>query len=370
MVPPVNRRTFLAHAGRLGGLGLALSTLPPWLRDAGAKEAAPFLERNAWPEHWETKLPFLEKELFVRSHFPAPEPDPASYALEIAGLVDRPQTLDLAALRALPQVERRATLECAGNGRSLFALANTSGTQWERGAVGTATWRGPTLETLLAGAGVRPEAQHVWFEAADHATLPQAPPFLRSVPLALARERGLLALSMDGAALPALHGGPARFVLPGWYGMAWAKWVTKIRVEAAPSDNHFMVKGYRYVAPGGDPLASPPVEAMRVKSVIVSPLEGARVQGPIEVRGFAWTGGGDGTVRKVEVSGDGGATWSEALLQKEDTPFAWREFRARVAGSSVMARATDSAGDVQPLEAAVNTGGYGNNSIHRVNVRA
>ena len=188
-------------------------------------------------------------------------------------------------------VARRATLECAGNGRGLFALATTSGTQWGRGAVGTAEWRGPALAALLDRADLKQEARYLWFEARDHATLPQAPPFLRSVPIQLARERGLIALQMNGSPLPTLHGGPARFVLPGWYGMAWTKWLTKIRVEATPSDNHFMAKGYRYVAPGGDPLTSKPVEAMRVKSVIVSPSEGARVAaGQAVVRGFAWTG--------------------------------------------------------------------------------
>jgi DMSO/TMAO reductase YedYZ molybdopterin-dependent catalytic subunit len=126
------------------------------MRDAAAAEASPFLERNAWPEHWETKLPFLgnaertaNDAFFVRSHFPVPEPAAASWKLEITGLVRNPLTLDLAALRAVIPTSRRATLECAGNGRGLFALPTTSGTQWGRGAVGTAEWRGPALASLL-----------------------------------------------------------------------------------------------------------------------------------------------------------------------------------------------------------------------------
>jgi DMSO/TMAO reductase YedYZ molybdopterin-dependent catalytic subunit len=379
----VDRRTLLARSGRLAALGLSLSALPPWLRDAAAAGASPFLERNAWPEHWETRLPFLgtadrtaNDAFFVRSHFPVPEPAAASWKLEVTGLVRNPLALDLAALRALPPTARRATLECAGNGRGLFALATTSGTQWGRGAVGTAEWRGPALAALLDRADLRPEARYLWFEARDHATLPQAPPFLRSVQIQLARERGLIALQMNGSPLPTLHGGPARFVLPGWYGMAWTKWLTRIRVEATPSDNHFMAKGYRYVAPGGDPTMSPPVEAMRVKSVIVSPSEDARVAaGQAVVRGFAWTGGGRGTIRAVDVSGDGGRTWSTAALEGAQAPFAWQGFRAQVrvrpgADAGVMARATDDSGEVQPLEAQVNASGYGNNSIHRVRVRA
>jgi len=376
----MKRRHFLIHAGRLGALGIAASALPSW---AYAVDDSPFLERNAWPEHWETKVQYLAGQngvtangsFFVRSPFPVPE-KPLFDRVEVVGMVASPLKLDLPALGTLTPVKRRATLECAGNGRGLYLLPSTSGTQWERGAVGTAEWSGASFAALLDRAGVKPGAKHVWFEANDRATLPQAPAFIRSVPLELARERGFLATSMNGAALPRLHGGPVRFVLPGWYGMAWAKWVQRIRIEAVPSDNHFMVKGYRYVAPGGDPLKSPPVEAMRVKSVIVSPrpLQQVASAGAI-VRGYAWTGGGKGTIRSVEVSGDRGKTWQKALLEGPEIPFAWRAFRATVrvitgGNAFVLARATDDTGATQPAQAEVNVGGYGNNSIHGVAVRA
>ncbi|MEP7027135.1 MAG: sulfite oxidase [Candidatus Eisenbacteria bacterium] len=379
----LSRRQFLAYGARVGALGFALSAVPAWAREAAAAGlgAPALIERNAWPEHWETTVAALGQgattandAFFVRSHFPVPTVDRASYRLEVRGLVRTPLTLDLAALAALPATRIRATLECAGNGRGLFPIANTSGTQWERGAVGTADWGGVPLSLLLERAGVLPEAKHVWFEAADHATLPQAPPFLRSIPLTLARERGVIALAMNGRPLPTRHGGPVRALVPGWYGMAWAKWVTRIRVEAAPSDNHFMAKGYRYSPVGGDPRTSPPVEAMRVKSLITSPLEGTRLAGPsIEVRGYAWSGAGDGTVEKVQVSADGGGTFYDAVLEGENTPYAWRAFRGRVTPAArgrvvLSARATDSTNETQPAGADVNVGGYGNNSWHRVSV--
>jgi DMSO/TMAO reductase YedYZ molybdopterin-dependent catalytic subunit len=382
----LTRRDFLVRGARVGALGWALAAVPAWAREAAAAGLAgdpALIERNAWPEHWETTVAALGRgaltpndAFFVRSHFGVPAVDPAAWRLAVRGLVQTPLALDLGALRALPQRTVRATVECAGNGRGLFRLANTSGTQWELGAVGNAEWAGVPLAALLERAGVASEARHVWFEAADHATLPQAPPFLRSIPIELARERALVVTTMNGVALPGLHGGPARMIVPGWYGMAWAKWVTGIRVEAAPSDNHFMIRGYRFVAPGGDPLASPPVEAMRVKSLITSPLDGARISGKaLDVSGWAWTGQGDGTVRRVEVSADGGTTWIDATLEAQAAPFAWRGFRARVTpaargASTLVARATDSTGERQPLSAAPNTGGYGNNSAHRVTVHA
>jgi len=376
----ISRRRVLVAAVGAGAAAIVSAGLWPWLRRALVPDlAAELIERNAWPEHWETTLAGLDHgaittndRFFVRSHFPVPEVDPASYRLAIAGLVRNPLSFDLAALRAEPQQSTTCTLECAGNGRGLMPLANTSGTQWEYGAVGTARWSGVPLRALLEQVGVDPAARHVWFEAADHATLPQTPRFLRSIPLEVANERVLLALSMNGAPLPARHGAPLRAVVPGWYGMSSAKWVTRIRLEATPSDNHFMAKGYRYVAPGGDPLLSPPVEAMRVKSLITSPREGDALRGGvIEVAGFAWSGAGG--VRRVDVSTDEGLTWQEARLAAVEGPFAWQRFTASIPAPArgsvtLWARATDVAGETQPLAAAVNSGGYGNNSVHRVRV--
>jgi DMSO/TMAO reductase YedYZ molybdopterin-dependent catalytic subunit len=375
------RRVLIASAGA-GAAALASAAAWPWLTRVFAPEATPDLvERNAWPEHWETTLAGLDRDaitandrFFVRSHFPVPEIDPAKYRLEIAGLVRKPLSFDLASLRAEPQQSTTCTLECAGNGRGLMPLANTSGTQWECGAVGTARWSGIPLRTLLARAGVDVAARHVWFEAADHATLPQTPRFLRSIPLEVANERVLLALAMNGAPLPARHGAPLRAVVPGWYGMSSAKWVTRIRLETTPSDNHFMAKGYRYVAPGGDPLLSPPVETMRVKSLITSPREGDELPGSsIEIAGFAWSG--MGAVRRVEVSADEGRTWQDAHLATAEGPFAWQRFGAKIAAPArnpvaLWARATDAAGETQPHVAAVNSGGYGNNAVHKIRVVA
>ena len=157
-----------------------------------------------------------------------------------------------------------------------------------------------------------------------------------------------------------------------WFGMASTKWLTRIRVESAASDNHFMVKGYRYAYPGEDPLAAAPVEALRVKSLITRPLEGAVLRpGPVAVRGFAWAGAAG--VKLAEVSSDGGSSWREATLTGEASPGAWRAWEAQVDASRsgdlvLLARATDGAGESQPIAARANAGGYGNNSIHQVTV--
>jgi hypothetical protein len=146
--------------------------------------------------------------------------------------------------------------------------------------------------------------------------------------------------------------------------------VTRIRAEASPSDNHFMVRGYRYAYPGEDPAQAPPVQEIKVKSLITQPLAGAHLPaGLVHFAGFAW--GGPGGVRLVELSLDDGGKWRPAFLADEGSPTAWRAWSLDLpvesrASASVMVRAIDANGQQQPLHARANAGGYGNNSIHRV----
>jgi DMSO/TMAO reductase YedYZ molybdopterin-dependent catalytic subunit len=374
----MQRRDFLAAIARAGAASAVLSSLPRWARAATAAPAE-LIERNDWPEHWETTPLGLSRgwitansRFFVRSHFPVPTSG-TDGRVEVAGLIERPTSFSLAELRALGAVERVHVLECAGNGRGRFALPRTSGTQWDLGAVGNARWGGVPLAAVLEKVGVKSGAQHVWFEAADRAPLPGVPAFVRSIPIEKAHADALLADRMNGAPLPHLHGGPLRVIVPGWFGVASTKWVTRIRVEAAPSDNHFMVKGYRYAYPGADPATAPPVDELRIKSLVTQPLEGARVpRGRLRVQGFAWAGSAG--VQRVEVSADSGASWQPAELVGISAPWAWRAWSADVelstpGAASVMARATDGRGEVQPLQAQPNAGGYGNNSIHQVSFR-
>jgi DMSO/TMAO reductase YedYZ molybdopterin-dependent catalytic subunit len=374
----VTRRAFLARAA-LGAAGVALAPAvwpgsPAWGRPA---PPADLIERNDWPPHWETSLATLGRSwltpnhlFFVRCHLPVPELEPADYRLEVTGRVRTPLSLTLAELRGLAGAERTCVLECAGNGRALYRLPSTSGTQWEHGAVGNARWAGAPLAAVLSRAGLLPEARHVWLEAADQAPFPQTPRFLRSIPIEKAMDDVLLAHTMNGEPLPAFHGAPLRAVVPGWYAMASTKWVTALRVEDRPSDNHFMVNGYRYSYPGVEPAHAEPVTEIRVKSVVTSVRPG-RERGTWEARGLAWAG--PAGVARVEVSVDGGGSWSAAERVGESQPAAWRAWRAVVRapdGARIAARATDGAGSVQPVAARANAGGYANNSIMEVPLRA
>jgi DMSO/TMAO reductase YedYZ molybdopterin-dependent catalytic subunit len=378
-VDRISRRGFLSLSARAAAAAPLLALVPRRVLAAGADVPDGVIVRNDWPEHWESSLAALDgrfhtpaRVLFVRSHMPVPDVNADAWRLEVTGLVERPLQLSLADLRRLPSTTQDVTLECAGNGRGLYALANTSGTQWGRGAVGNARWTGVRMSTLLERAGVKPEAKHVWLECADKAPLGNVPPFLRSIPLEKAQRDALLVWGMNGLPLPRLHGAPLRAIVPGWFGMASAKWVVKMRVEAEPSPNHFMARGYRYNYPGDTTTPAPPVEAMVVKSLITSPREGASVRAnDVVVRGVAWTG--DGTVTKVEVGLPRG-NWIEARFLDPPVAGTWRRWSVRITvptgAMTLRARAIDSHGQVQPDAARANNAGYANNSIHEVNVRA
>lgn len=365
--PPLDRRAFvLASLAAAGGAVASRLLPPPHL--FGQARRPELVIRNPRPLDAEAPLEALgqwqtpNELFFVRSHFGPPQTLPLRWTLTVDGEVNRPLTLDLAEIRRLPAISIPVTLECAGNGRGLMALPATSGVQWQRGAVSNAVWTGTRLANVLEHAGIRSTAAHFWMEAADSGG-PRVPKFLRSIPREVAMRDALLVWEMNGEPIPLLHGGPLRLLVPGWYGMASAKWLTHVHARATESDNNFMAKGYRY-GDGG------PVQQMHVKSLIAQPLEGARVRaGSVRVAGVAWSGGGG--IRQVEVSIDGGRSWQAARLTGRDAATAWRTWEAdlpvpRSGRYTVRARATDRSGAVQPDVAATSPDGYGNNSIHEV----
>lgn len=344
---------------------------PPDTTSGGPKRIGGLVVRNDRPLDAEAPLDALAswqtapEHFFVRSHFGPPQSLPLHWTLSLDGEVDRPYTVSLDDIRRMPAQTHLVTLECAGNGRGVFMLPKTSGVQWGRGAVSTATWTGVPLSALIQRAAPRSTAQHFWMEALDHAPLPAAPKFLRSIPRDVALGDAFVAFEMNGQPIPLLHGGPLRLIVPGWFGMASTKWLTHVHARPMVSDNYFMAHGYRY----GD---QSPVEHMKVKSVIATPLAQARLNGGhVTLKGQAWSGAGSGGIRAVDVSLDRGRTWRPARLVGSAQPGAWRGWECAVdiparGPQSVMARATDASGAVQPLSVPSNPGGYGNNSIQEI----
>src|ERR1700738_408828 len=171
-------------------------------------------------------------ELFyIRSHFPTPALDRASYQLRIDGAVRRPFALSYDELRSMPSERRVATLECAGNSR-VFLVPQVQGAQWELGAVSNAEWTGVPLRALLERADWAADAGEIVLEGADREPPKEDPvppepiSYAWSIPRAKAiQPEVLIAYQMNGRDLPRDHGYPVRAIVPGHYGMASVQWL-------------------------------------------------------------------------------------------------------------------------------------------------
>ncbi len=303
---------------------------------------------------------------YVRNHFAIPR-HPGKLIIE--GLVDHPQSLTEAEVRALPSNTLNVTLECAGNGRLGFQPL-PPGEPWGWNAVSTAAWTGVPVSQLLALAHPRPEGRLLVFEGADHGPLAEESdiPYARALPRDEVERLGndlLVAYAMNGVPLPSEHGAPLRLVVPGWYAMASVKWLQRIQVVA--DDEYlgpFQANSYVYHWPDG---STQPVTQMQVRALIADPIPGkALARGTQQIRGWAWSG--RGAVRGVEVSVDGAASWQPAQLASPASPYAWQAWTYKwtvtdIGRHSICVRASDHTGDMQPDHPAWNTQGYGNHAI-------
>jgi DMSO/TMAO reductase YedYZ molybdopterin-dependent catalytic subunit len=322
---------------------------------------------------WLTPVPHF----FVRNHMHEPsELDADDWRLTVGGEVEKPLTLKLTEFAKFETHAVVNTLECAGNGRSL-QRPQVPGIQWGKGAVSTARFSGPRLRDVLQRAGVKPSGKHVMFRGLDEVP-GKVPPFVRSIPIEKALDSDtLIATHMNGAALTKHHGFPARALVPGWVGAASCKWLTEIKVLENEFVGNFMSPGYRFpnqpVKPGDavKPEDTHPLTALSVKSVISGPGDGANIRnGKVDVHGAAWAGEAD--IVKVEVSTDGGATWTAAKLGREQAHYAWRlwnyEWKPKGGDYTIQSRATDSQGRTQPAAPVWNPSGYLYNAVDQVKV--
>lgn len=343
----------------------------------------PLIVHNDRPEDLETPPSYFTSWItpndifFVRQHLPRPKVEETTYRLSMTGRVSKNIQLTAADLRKLPQYTVPATLECTGNGRGLFR-PRVPGVQWMRGAIGNAEWTGPRLGDVLNLAGADLNAAYVTVNGAD-VGLAKTPDFIRSFPMKKALHPAtLLALQMNREPLPDIHGFPVRLIVPGWDGTSWVKWVTDLSIANEPDTGFFMNPAYRFpkhpVPPGtaANPADLEVIEGMPVKSYITSIADADSIPlAPLQLRGIAWAG--EQRIQRVEVSADGGRNWKDAQLSPQDLPFAWRLWNLswtpeKPGYYTIMSRATDSAGNVQPIVATWNPSGYLYNAIDQVGV--
>src|SRR5713101_8395750 len=278
------------------------------------------------------------ESFYVRTHFPIPKIDKNKWRLRIQGEVENPLKLSYDEVLELDSKKIPATLECAGNNRNLLE---------------------PNAK-----------AREVILEGADHGPLedPKARPgdvrFARSIPLTKAREDVVLAYQMNDVDLPPEHGFPVRAIVPGWYAVASIKWLQRMIVTDRPFSGYYQTFDYAFWKRDGDNAELVPLTTMQIKAEIAQPVEGEVIAANsiVRVHGAAWTGGGD--VTRVELSMDGGASWSETKLIDKPIRNAWRlwEFEwhtpAAAGKQMLVARATDSRGRTQPIERDPDRGAY------------
>ena len=246
--------------------------------------------------------------------------------------------------------DKPITFECAGNGRALLEPRPIS-QPWLTEAVGTAEWGGARLAPLLEEVGASEKAIELLFSALDRGIEGgEAQTYERSLPIAEARD-AILAYDMNGAPLPPQHGFPLRLVVPGWYGMQNVKWLTRITVLEEPYSGFQNSVAYRMYDADGEP--GEPVTRMLPRSLMVPPgvpdfmTRTRHVEpGPTTLTGRAWSG--YGSIDRVEVSTDGGATFDAAVLDPALGPNAWRgwsfDWNATPGEYLLSSRATDSRG--------------------------
>lgn len=290
---------------------------------------------------------------FERHHNGIPDINPDRHRLHIHGLVERPLAFDVASLHRYPQVSRIQFLECSGNSAALTAPAPVAETCAAiHGLISASEWGGVPLAVLLEEAGVKPEGRWVVADGADAAVM------ARSIPMSKVMDDAIVALYQNGEPLRPANGYPMRLFLPGWEGNASVKWLRSLKVTDQPAMARDETAKYSDLRDDGvSELFTFP---MAVKSVITSPSPGLAMHGPgiYQVSGIAWSG--QGRIRRVEVSADGGATWAEAALDDHVLPKCLTRFRMAWrwnGGSAVlMSRAEDETGAVQPSREAVLSG--------------
>jgi DMSO/TMAO reductase YedYZ molybdopterin-dependent catalytic subunit len=323
-------------------------------------------------------------QFYVRWHWPAipGSVDAETFALKVHGQVNQELSLSLKELLTdFPQVELAAVNQCSGNSRGFFE-PRIPGGEWANGAMGNALWTGVRLKDVLDRAGVKAGAVHVRFTGLDGA-FGDAPRFIKSLEVDHARDgEVMIAYAMNGEQLPLLNGFPLRLVVPGWFSTYWIKMLDDIEVLDHADDNYWMKTAYKIpdtpganMEPGQAGVPMVPISTMVPRSFTTNLKSGDTVSAaaPLPLRGIAF--GGDSGVARVDVSTDGGKTWQEAQLGKDEGKYGFRQWHAEAALSapgkySVLVRCTNENGMVQPSTPNWNPGGYMRNVIESTDLVA
>ena len=302
---------------------------------------------------------------YIRNHFDSPaisDLQDTDWTIHVEGAIENPADISFSDLSKFPKRTLAVTLECAGNNRTDLT-PKVPGNQFESGAVSTAVWAGVSLSQVISSFEIDTDAVELLFEGADSGK-PEPEEntqhFQRSLPMTVATHPDtILAFEMNGEPIGVAHGGPLRLIVPGWYGMASVKWLQKITVLNTPYEGYFQTHKYMFRS---EENYERPVSVMRVKSLITSPSSGTNLKEfPHSIGGFAWSGNAE--IDTVEVSTDGGSTWNPANFVGPSDKYSWRQWtfpwtNPNKGHYTLISRAKDKMGNLQPKESSWNELGY------------
>jgi DMSO/TMAO reductase YedYZ molybdopterin-dependent catalytic subunit len=355
----ISRRSYLG--GSVAFMAAAFSQNPLSLfgfpNDESGAEVLPFLDPQPMDPgrrmiKWEDLQEWITpaNDLFAVNHYGVvSEVDASKWTLDVSGFVGRPQRFSLQEIQSRRRREITATIECSGNGAGVGFM----------GAVGNARWAGTPLGPLLKECSLLPQASEIVFFGQDEKKekirdqeYPQN--FARSLSTEEAfKKEILLCWEMNGKPLTQGHGFPLRLVVPGWYGIAWVKWLNRIEVHDRRYMSKFMARDYVTIRgeerDGKTIWRETSVSHMNVKSLLgrVSRLK----DGSIRITGAAWT---DGTpLKRVELQIDDSPWIKVDLDRSRQSRYAWTfwsyEWKNPPPGEhTLVSRATDANGVVQP----------------------
>ncbi|GMF46426.1 unnamed protein product [Phytophthora fragariaefolia] len=362
---------------------------------------------------------------FVRNHLPVPDVDVENFRLKISGLgIGKGEKIEFTLDDLKSKFKHHTvttTIQCAGNRRAeMSGVKQVNGLSWDTTALSTANWTGVLLSDVLASIGVTDEdsrdgqcdcevgenmgvcndcnavIQHVQFEGLDADT--EGKTYGASIPVATAldpRKDVLLAFEMNGEIIPRDHGYPLRVIVPGTVGARNVKFLHRIVLSSEESPSFWQQRDYKGFPPNVDytrddfwKFAGDSIQELPVQSAITEPKNGsvhfvddASDSSIVTVKGYAWSGGGRNIIR-VDISVDGGKTWTPAELhesgkrQKYNRAWAWTpweldvEIPAGMKKLDILCKAVDASYNVQPDTIAPiwNMRGVLNNAWHRVHV--
>jgi len=409
----ISRRQFNRLAG-MTAVGAAMAPTMSSIAWAGSDANPAEIIKGVSPEMiihnaklgvMETPLSLLREHditpkdlMFIRNHFPpagkqawmatTDAPAVTDWKIRVGGLVVRPRTITLKDLQGMEQVTRTSVMQCAGNGRSYYAAkAKAPGGQWKHGGLANVIWEGVPLKAVLDRVDVGPssDARYLMADGADQSPAPKGADLIKSYHLEdAALDNAILAMKLNGEPIPAVHGGPVRLIIPGYYGNMNVKFLTTLSFETEQSPTPFQSKAYRFpdmpVEPGNFTTKdynlgnSRPTYAFKIMSVVFAPLAEDKVKaGPVTIQGVAWNDG-SAPITSIKVSKDGGKTWDKAEIKHSASPWAWHHWTLQTnleKGSHMLqVVATDAIGRTQPMDgnARWNPKGYEWNGVDRVQV--